>query len=52
MRRTRAACCARAASGHAAAPLSRDMKARRLIENAWSAGGRGRVFAGWRLPLG
>jgi hypothetical protein len=32
MRRTRAACCARAASDHAAAPLSSDMKARRLIE--------------------
>ena len=34
MRRTRVSCCARAASGHAAAPLSPAMNSRRRIEEA------------------
>ena len=48
MRRTRSGCCARAASGHAAAPPRTVMKSRRLIR---SPRRRGRAASDPRVPL-
>jgi len=47
MRRTRAACCARAASGHAAAPLSSDMNPHRGTPGPQATAG---AFAGKTVP--